>query len=198
MEETGTDTQVRQLFNGRDMEGWEHVGPGHFELEDGCLKSVGGMGLLWYTGETFGDCVLRVVYKTAAEDTNSGVFIRIAEPPVDEWVGVHKGYEVQILNTAKDDYHVTGAVYSLCPAQAKPWKAPGEWNVMDIRMEGEIVEVTLNGTLVTRFDPREPVPEKKMWYEPERGPRPTHGYIGVQNHDDTCTCFFREVSVRPL
>lgn len=195
MEETGA---VKHLFNGKDLDGWEHVGPGELVLENGLLRTVGGMGLLWYTRETFGDCILRVVYKTEAENTNSGVFIRIAEPPVDEWVGVHKGYEVQILNTAKDDYHITGAIYSLAPAQARPWKAPGEWNVMDIHMDGELVKVYLNDTLVTDFDPSQPVPEKKMWYEPERGPRPTHGYIGLQNHDDTCVAYFREASIRPL
>ena len=39
----------KQLFNGKDMNGWEHVGPGGFVLENGMLKSEGGMGLLWYT-----------------------------------------------------------------------------------------------------------------------------------------------------
>src|SRR5689334_7034717 len=42
------------LFNGRDLEGWQHVGPGQFVIEDGVLRSEGGMGLLWYTGEKLG------------------------------------------------------------------------------------------------------------------------------------------------
>ena len=38
----------KQLFNGKDMNGWEQVGPGRFLLEDGMLKTEGGMGLLYY------------------------------------------------------------------------------------------------------------------------------------------------------
>ena len=41
------------LYNGTDMEGWNHVGEGKFLIEDGLLKTEGGMGLLWYTGEMF-------------------------------------------------------------------------------------------------------------------------------------------------
>ena len=35
-------------------------------------------------------------------------------------------------------------------------------------------------------------------YEPERGPRPRSGYIGLQNHDDQQRVHFKEVSVAPL
>src|SRR5690242_19024788 len=56
-----------QLFDGKSLDGWEHVGPGSFVVENGTLRTEGGMGLLWYTRETFGDCVLRVVYKTTNE-----------------------------------------------------------------------------------------------------------------------------------
>jgi len=76
-------TGARQLFNGKDLAGWEHIGPGRFVLEDGLLKTEGGMGLLWYTKEKFGDCILRVVYKTSRAGDNSGVYIRIAEKPKD-------------------------------------------------------------------------------------------------------------------
>src|SRR5574337_1253117 len=55
----------RPLFNGKDMEGWQHVGPGSFLIEDGLLKTEGGMGLLWYTREKFGNVILRVAYKTS-------------------------------------------------------------------------------------------------------------------------------------
>ena len=42
------------LFNGKDLTGWEHVGPRSFSVEHGLLKSEGGMGLLWYTPEKIG------------------------------------------------------------------------------------------------------------------------------------------------
>ena len=71
----------RTLFDGRTLDGWEHVGPGRFVVEDGQLRTEGGMGLLWYAREKLGNCIIRVVYKTGTERSNSGVYIRIAEKP---------------------------------------------------------------------------------------------------------------------
>ena len=62
----------RPLFNGKDLDGWEHVGPGKMVVEDGVIRTEGGMGLLWYTKEKLGDCTIRVVYKTEKSRSNSG------------------------------------------------------------------------------------------------------------------------------
>src|SRR5581483_1682173 len=97
----------RPLFNGKDLDGWEHVGPGKIVVENGLLKTEGGMGLLWYTREKFGNCTFRVVYKTTSKVSNSGVFIRIADKPKDEWYAVHHGYEVQICDGGPDAFHST-------------------------------------------------------------------------------------------
>jgi hypothetical protein len=83
--------EFKPLFNGQDLTGWTMAGPGRFVLEDGMLKTEGGMGLLYYAREKFGHCTLRVVYKTASPKANSGVFIRLPEPPKDAWYGVHNG-----------------------------------------------------------------------------------------------------------
>ncbi len=194
----GAPAGARQLFNGKDLSGWEHVGPGSFVVESGLLKTQSGMGLLWYTGEKIGNAVLRAVYKVSQPDANSGVFIRIADRPKDEWFAVHHGYEVQILDKAVDDWHSTGAIYSLSKANAQPAKPAGEWNVLEITLDGQHTVVTLNGTPVNDFRGDQPVPPRKYDYEPERGPRPDFGYIGLQNHDDKSTVYFKEVSVRPL
>lgn len=186
----------RIIFDGKSTEGWEHVGPGRFVLEDGVLRTEGGMGLLWYTREKLGDCVIRVVYKTTRPEDNSGVFIRIADKPNDEWYAVHHGYEVQICDAA-DPFHRTGAVYSMAKAGKQPGKV-GEWNTLEIALDGELVTATVNGEEVCRFDPKGPVPERTKDYEPERGPRPTAGYIGLQNHDDASRVLFKEIVVRPL
>ncbi len=187
----------KQLFNGKNLEGWEHVGPGSFTVEDGLMRSHGGMGLLWYAREKFGNCVLRIVYKTSKPNTNSGVFIRIEDRPKDEWFAVHHGYEVQIEDE-EDDWHRTGAIYSISKATAKPSKPTGEWNVMEIALDGPRTVVKLNGVVVNEFKEGQPVPERKQWYEPERRPRVQVGYIGLQNHDDSSSVYFKEVSVLPL
>ncbi len=86
----------QQLFDGKSLDGWSMVGPGRFVVENGMLKTEGGMGLLWYTGRQFGNTTIRVVFKTASPNANSGVYIRFPEKPKDPWYAVHNGYEVQI------------------------------------------------------------------------------------------------------
>ena len=61
--------------------------------------------------------------------------------------------------------------------------------------------VSVNGEKVNDFKSDQPVPERTKDYEPERGPRPESGYIGLQNHDDynkDSHVYFKDVSVRPL
>lgn len=190
----------RRLFNGVDLSGWRQAGPGGFTVEDGCLVTHGGMGLLWYTPEPFGNVTLGVVYRLSRRDDNSGVFIRIAEPPPDPWFAVHHGYEVQILDSAPDRHHITACIYSLAPATAEPmpFREIGEWNELLITMRGALVTVSLNGVETTRFDPAGPVPERLQQWEPERGPRPERGYIGLQNHDEATRVAFRDVWVEDL
>lgn len=200
--------EVTPLFNGKNLDGWEHVGKGRIYVEDGLMKTEGGMGLLWYSREKFGDCTLRVVYRTTTEDDNSGIFIRIPNPPTDPWDAVHSGYEVQILENFPSDYelsehqkqhgmswHTTGAIYSLSPATSQPQKAPGEWNTMEILLEPERTRVYLNGQLVNDFREEQEVPPRQHDYEPKRGPRPARGYIGVQNHHEPQTVHFKEIAV---
>lgn len=187
----------KPLFNGKDLTGWKMTGPGEFVVEDGMLKTVGGMGLLYYTQEKFGNCVLRVVFKTATDHANSGVIIRLPEPPPDPWYGVHNGYEVQI-DAGGDEWHSTGAIYSISKVTSRQQKPKGEWNTMDIEIRGPVTRISVNGVLVNEFKEGQPVPERKQWFEPIRGPRPDSGYIGLQNHDRNSTVYFKEVSVKPL
>src|SRR5262249_30750887 len=143
----------------------------------------GGMGLLWYTREKFGNSAIKVVYRTTSKQSNSGVFVRIADRPKDEWYAVHHGYEIQI-NDGADPFHRTGAVYSMSQASAAPGKV-GDWNTMEILLKGPQIVVSLNGVKVQDFNPSiARIPDRKKDYEPERGPRPESGYIGIQNHDD--------------
>lgn len=184
-----------QLFNGKDLEGWKMVGPGRFVVEDGLMKTEGGMGLLYFTGHRIGDATVRVVFKTTGERDNSGVVIRMPEPPPDPWYGVHNGYEVQI-DAAGDEWHSTGALYSLSKVSARNQKPAGEWNTMEIVLRGQLTTIILNGIKVNEFRGDQAVPPRKMWYEPVRGPRPDEGYIGLQNHDPRSTVYFKEISVR--
>lgn len=183
------------IFNGRDLTGWEHVGPGRFVVEDGMLKTEGGMGLLWYAPRKLGHCRLRVVYRTGEQGGNSGVFIRIPEKPADPWMPVNRGYEVQIDGSG-DEYHRTGVLYSLTRAMARGERL-GEWNELEIGLDGARTWVKLNGELITDYTEGAPTPPKRETWEPDRGPRPVEGYIGLQNHSSDDTVYFKEVSTCP-
>ena len=189
------DAEWRSLFDGETLTGWAQVGPGRFIIEDGLLYSEGGMGMLWYEAEQFGDVVLRLEFKLGVPDANSGVFIRIPTVPDTPWTAVNGGYEVQI-DEGGDDYHRTGVLYSLTRARAHP--ALSEWNTLEITLDGARTLVHVNGVLVTDFSEGDPVPEKLQRYEPDRGPRPLSGYIGLQNHATKDLVYFRNIAIRPL
>lgn len=196
------DTGWKQLFNGKDLDGWRHVGKGSMSVEDGMIRGHGGMGLLYYTGGKFSNCTIRVVYKMQKENSNSGVFIRIPIEPKEEWMPVFYGYEVQIDNhperSNEDDYHYTGTLYSITKALSKPGKPGPEWNTMEITLDGPHTVVYVNGQKVTDYKEGDPAPERKFDFEPFRGLRPDTGYIGLQNHGENDVVYFKEVAVKPL
>ena len=198
----GADTGWTQLFDGRDLNGWKHVGPGQDVVQNGLIKTGGGMGLLYWTGGKVGNCVIRVVYKMRDKNDNSGVYIRIPVEPREAWMPVHYGYEVQIDNnpesSGEDEYHVTGTLYSLTKPLARPGKPGPEWNTMEITIDGPHTMVTLNGVKVTDYHEGDPVPKIKFTFEPLRGRRPDEGWFGLQNHSDKDIVFFKEVSMRKL
>ena len=195
-------SQWKQLFNGKDLTGWKHVGGGSRYVEEGLLASKGGMGLLYWDGGKFGNCVIRVVYKMQKFNSNAGVFIRVPIEPKEEWMPVYYGYEVQIDNhpetSNEDEYHISGTLYAFTKPLAKPGKPGPQWNTMEITLDGPRTIVYLNGEKVTDYTEGQPVPERKFSFEPYPGIRPNEGYIGLQNHGDEDIVYFKEVAVRPL
>jgi hypothetical protein len=198
----GKEKPWKQLFNGKDLTGWKHVGPGGDKVEDGLIRTYGGMGLLYWAGGKVGNCRIRVVFKMRDTNDNSGVYIRIPIEPREAWMPVHYGYEVQIDNhpetSNEDDMHVTGTLYSLSKPLAKTGKPGPEWNTMIITLDGPRTVVELNGAKVTDYKEGDAVPERKFDFEPLRGPRPNEGWFGLQNHSDNDVVFFKEVSIQSL
>jgi Domain of Unknown Function (DUF1080) len=192
----------KPLFNGKDLTGWKHVGPGEMTVENGVIQTHGGMGLLYWTGGKLGHCVIRVVFRMKDHNDNSGVYIRIPVEPREPWMPVHYGYEVQIDNepekSNEDDHHVTGVLYSISKALARPGKPGPEWNTLEITLDGPRTIVFLNGVKVTDYAEGQPVPDRRFDYEPLRGPRPDEGFLGLQNHGEHDVVFFKELSYKSL
>jgi len=193
----------KQLFNGRDLTGWKLIGQGQMTVENGSLKAGGeGTGLLYWTGGKIGNCILRVVYRMQHENDNSGVFIRIPIEPREEEMPINYGYEINIDDHperwGEDDYYVTGTLYSFTKALAHPGRPGPEWNTMDITLDGPHTIVVLNGAMVTDYTEGDPVPERKLDQDPERGRHPDEGWIGLQGYSEKEVVLFKEVAVRPL
>jgi len=182
--------QILREHNGRyTKHGWNHYGPGYFELdpETGILTSHGGMGLFWYAGKQYADFVLELAFKVTDGETNSGVFVRVPEVPVsDEYI--YHSFEIQI-NDAGDDIHQTAAVYDAEAPTIRASRPPGEWNQYRITFDGDRITVVLNGETVLDWNAE---PRGKV---ADFAPR---GYIGLQNHDDRSPVYFRNIRVKEL
>lgn len=165
-----------------------------FEIRDGELhiygRTVYPLRYVGYTGATFGDFELHVEFK-AASGANSGVFLRAQ--PTDP---VYRGFEVQIL----EDYgkpptnHGTGAIYDVVTPMFNVTRPPGQWNSFDVRVEGKLVTVAVNGWKVIDADlGRLTGPVGKF-----RVPfceLPLRGHVMLQDHGGEL--WFRNILIRP-
>jgi hypothetical protein len=175
--------------------------PGHFDVVDGALVARPGtdLGLLWNARPTPPDFVLELEWKLSAPDDNSGVFLRFPDPESKSydnaaWVAVDFGFEIQINEPGSPDgapMHTTGAVYAepdqtFTRVVARP---PGDWNAYEIRAQGQVYTVSLNGAPVTRF----------VNAHPARGIATAPGapsFVGIQTH--TGNVAFRNIRIRAL
>ena len=181
--------QIFRRSGGRyEKHGWNHYGPGYFEVDPktGVLKGQGGMGLLWY-GKKLGDFVLECDFKCSTETTNSGIFLRVPFVPVsDEYI--YHSIEIQIDDTSTGIHH-TGAAYDIEAPKVLASLPAGEWNHFKIEFKGLRLKIELNGKLVMDWEAkpggkvRDIVPE---------------GYIGLQNHDSQSPPYFRNVYIKEL
>jgi len=129
------------LYRGGGLEGWTVVGAGEWKTAGGAIVCDGGeSSWLRWDGGTFGDFVLELEYRTAA-DGNSGVFIRSAKEG-QPWVS---GYEVQIFD--QHPKYPTGSFVNDILATGGKIRA-GQWQKMVIRAEGDHFQVTLDGRQV--------------------------------------------------
>ena len=147
-----------ELFNGRDLDGWEIVNGGPFSVEDGVIKVNGGTGWL-RSNDTFGDFVLIMEFRFLEPEAPSGIFIRTAHTSNDDENGwPNNGYQVQCMDTASGDFPLGQLMpYGAPPfeheldreALQRAYRPTGEWHTYEITAEGENLWVRLNGELVT-------------------------------------------------
>lgn len=189
-----------QLFNGKNLEGWllvhtSNSGRGYL-AEDGkivCPRDGGGNLL---TVKEYGDFVLRFEFKTEPGG-NSGVGIRA---PLEGDIA-YTGMEIQILDHDHPRYSGQlqpwqrhGSVYNLHAAEADALKPAGEWNEEEIRAEGPLITVMLNGQVITTADLSEVTDAEVLAKHP--GVLRKAGRIGFLGHGSLVE--FRNIRIREL
>ncbi|GAA1886561.1 ThuA domain-containing protein [Asanoa iriomotensis] len=179
------ETGYTAIYNG-SVSGWSQAGPGSFTNSDATLKSTGGMGLYWYSAKQYTSYSLKLDWKMDGDD-NSGIFIGFP-PSSDPWSAVDNGYEIQIDATDAAD-RTTGSVYTFKSADIAARDAalnpPGEWNTYELLVEGERLQIFLNGVKINDFTNTVPA-------------RSLAGHIGIQNHGTGDDVSFRNIRVKEL
>ena len=168
--------------------GWNHYGPGYFEVDaKGVLKGQSGMGLLWYGAKKYKDFILECDFKCSTKETNSGIFVRVPDVPTsDDYI--YHSIEIQIYDAGKD-IHVTGAAYDIQGPTMDAFLPTGEWNHFKIEFRGRHLKIELNGKLIMDWDAKPGGKVKDLALE---------GYIGFQNHDSISPPYFRNIYVKEL
>ncbi|MEU1489051.1 ThuA domain-containing protein [Streptomyces sp. NPDC005776] len=181
------ETGYTTLYGTSGTSGWKQAGPGSFAESDATLTSRGGLGLLRYQAREYTSYSLKLDWRQAGDD-NSGIFVGFPASD-DPWSAVDNGYEIQIDATDTPD-RTTGSVYGFksadLAARDTALNPPGEWNTYEIRVEGERLQVFLNGRRINDFTNTDPVRSLQQ------------GSIGLQNHGDGDDVSFRNVRIKEL
>ncbi len=131
-----------KIFNGKDLTGWQTIGNAKWIVKDGLLIGTQGDNnapgdLL--TENTYKDFVLTVAYRVEWP-CNSGVWFRYQSPD--------KAYQADILEYKNPECY-SGTLY--CPGKMflamntdKTLVNRDGWNTMEVRAEGDHVQIWLN------------------------------------------------------
>ncbi|MDR6476191.1 hypothetical protein J2778_003691 [Paraburkholderia graminis] len=156
------------------------------------METYGWYGLYWYIREQFSNFVLSVDWRISRREENSGIYIRVPAPsvqnPLQEADAL--GHEIQIdqrgydsvTNTEGHLLKITGAIYDLQAPSTSTAVQVGAWNNFVIEANGARIRVTLNGQLVNDYESQ----------------REETGYIALQVHDFVSRTQFRNLQLKKL
>lgn len=165
-----------------------------FTLTDGTLHILGAsVTELRYAAipdAVWKDFELHIEYKLAP-GANSGMFLRW--PDTD----LHRGFEVQMLDDFGEEPSAirTGAIYDVVTPMYNMSRPAGEWNSIDVRAVGPLIEVWVNGWKVidTNLD-QLTMPVGK--FDVPFAEYAREGYIALQDHQTEA--WFRNFYIRPI
>jgi hypothetical protein len=174
------------LFDGKSLDGWWIIGKNKqgFAVNDGAIewKALGGAGV--YTRNRYDNFVLRLEWKIL-KNGNSGIYLRAPRANRQSKIGM----EFQLMGDAGTPCtpETTGAVYDVVPPLVNAGKAPGEWNTLEITLNGPLMKAVLNGQTVQDLN---------LDQDEELKPRLRRGFIGLQDH--AAYAAFRNIRIKKL
>ena len=175
------------LFNGRSLDGWGATGwnPEGFIAKDGMIVRNRGGGDSLRTRDRYDDFVLRLEWKLSREGANSGIFLRAPRENRESKMG----FEFQLMGDYGEEPNKngTGSVYDVIAPTANPSRPIGEWNDLEIVLDGPHCKATLNGVVIQdlNFDEDE-----------ELRHRLRNGFIALQDHGSAVA--FRNIRIKRL
>ncbi len=174
------------LFNGRDLDGWIVTGDNKkgWIVRDGAIEWNARGGGSLRTRDRYDNYVLRLEWKIG-EGKNSGLHMRL--PRANR--GSKVGFEFQMLGYRSDPptKDSTGAIYDVVAPPVDASRAPGEWNELEIVLDGPRYKSILNGQVIhdLSFDDNE-----------ELRHRLRNGFIALTDHGGYVA--FRNIRLKPL
>ena len=183
-EKKADDKGFVQLFNGKDLDGWEaYNGKGkqddvskNWVVKDGVIEGSGPVSHLFVPKGNYKNFIYRAEVNIA-DKANSGMYFRTAKGP-----GFPKGYEAQV-NATHTDPKRTGTLYNFVPV-TKDLVPPNTWFTQEIEAVGDHIIIRVNGEKVVDFkDPKNTF---------------TEGFFAFQQHDPSSHVKIRKVEVKEL
>jgi hypothetical protein len=126
----------------KGLENFNAIGDANWHAEGGAIVADKGKAGFLVTKKSYGDFELRAEFY-ADSDTNSGVFIRCADP---QKIGSDGCYEVNIWDIRPEPKYGTGAIVDVAAVPVPITNtAGGKWNTYEITAKGSQLTVRLNG-----------------------------------------------------
>jgi hypothetical protein len=187
---------LTSVFNGRNLSGWAGALE-NYEVRDGAIACKPDKGGTIYWNQTLANFDARIEFKLPPGG-NNGLAIRYPGTGDTAYVGMT---ELQVLddNYEKvrgpiDPRQAHGSAYGMVAA-ARGYQRPiGEWNIQDVSVNGSMVRVELNGTVILNADLSKVDPATYMAQSAHPGVTRTDGFFGFAGHNDPV--MFRNVHIR--
>ena len=148
---TAADPELKPIFNGRDLTGWQAAGSEAFwHVEDGILVGVSDEALTGnylHSEKAYGDFVLEFDVRWTGE-IDSGIEFR--KPTIQLQLGVSRSLKRDMSGSfyiSKRGYPEEGQAKDA----AKLMHPDGEWNTFRLRAQGSVFTVWINGVQAVQF-----------------------------------------------